>query len=161
MSKLALDRLKERFGDAILATHDRLGDDTAVVARERSFEILQFLRDDPELLFNMCSDLTCVDYLGREPRFEVVYHLYSIAKKKRVRVKVSLTEEDPTVASVVSLWSVTNWLEREAFDMYGVRFEGHPDLRRMFMYPSFEGHALRKDYPKDKRQPLARREGLL
>jgi NADH-quinone oxidoreductase subunit C len=160
MSKLALDRLKERFGDAILATHSDHGDDTAVVARDRSFAVLSFLRDDPELLFNMCSDVTCVDFLGREPRFEVVYHLYSIAKKKRVRVKVALTEEDPTIASSVPLWSGNNWFEREVWDMFGVRFEGHPDLRRMFMYPSFEGHALRKDYPKDRRQPLARREGL-
>jgi len=160
MSKLALDRLKERFGDAIVATHSDHGDDTALVARDRSFAVLSFLRDDPELLFNMCSDVTCVDFLGREPRFEVVYHLYSIAKKKRIRVKVALAEEDPTIASSVPLWSGNNWFEREVWDMFGVRFEGHPDLRRMFMYPSFEGHALRKDYPKDRRQPLARREGL-
>jgi NADH-quinone oxidoreductase subunit C len=160
MSKLALDRLKERFGDAITATHSRLGDDTAVVRREKILEILGFLRDDPELHFNMCSDLTCVDYFGRTPRFEVVYHLYSTVKKKRVRLKVELDEDDATIASSVSLWSGNNWLEREAFDMYGVRFEGHPNLQRLFMYGSFEGHALRKDYPKDKRQPLARREGL-
>jgi NADH-quinone oxidoreductase subunit C len=160
MSQRALDRLKERFGDAIVSTHSRLGDDTAVVARERVYEILQFLRDDPELLFNFCSDVTAVDYLGREPRFEVVWHLYSIAKKHRVRVKAEVPEEDPRIASSTPLWAGNNWFEREAYDMYGIRFEGHPDLRRMFMYPSFEGHALRKDYPKDKRQPLARREGL-
>ena len=93
MSQIALDRLKERFGDAITETHSRLGDDTAIVARDRIFEILTFLRDDPALLFNMCSDVTCVDYFGREPRFEVVYHLYSITKKKRVRVKVPLAED--------------------------------------------------------------------
>lgn len=160
MSQIALDRLKERFGDAITETHSRLGDDTAIVVRDHILEILTFLRDDPALLFNMCSDVTCVDYFGREPRFEVVYHLYSITKKKRVRVKVPLAEDDATLASSVSLWSGNNWFEREAFDMYGVRFEGHPDLRRMFMWSSFEGHPLRKDYPKDKRQPLARREGL-
>src|SRR5262249_61739591 len=96
----------------------------------------------------------------REPRFEVGYHLYSTTKKKRGRVKVGLAEDDATIPSSVALWSGNNWLEREAFDMFGVRFEGHPDLRRLFMYGSFEGHALRKDYPKDKRQPLARREGL-
>jgi NADH-quinone oxidoreductase subunit C len=108
----------------------------------------------------MCSDVTCVDYFGREPRFEVVYHLYSITKKKRVRVKVRLEEDDARLQSSVPLWSGNNWSEREAYDMYGVRFEGHPDLRRMFMWSSFEGHPLRKDYPKDRRQPLARREGL-
>ena len=160
MSQIALDRLRERFGDAITETHSMYGDDTAVVARDRILEVLTFLRNDPDLVFNMCSDVTCVDYFGREPRFEVVYHLYSITKKKRVRVKVRLAEDDATLASSVSLWSGNNWFEREAFDMYGVRFEGHPDLRRMFMWSSFEGHPLRKDYPKDRRQPLARREGL-
>jgi NADH-quinone oxidoreductase subunit C len=160
MSKLALDRLKERFGDAVTATHSRLGDDTAVVTRDKIIDVLGFLRDNPELRFNMCSDLTCVDYFPRAPRFEVVYHLYSIPHKKRVRVKVQLTEEDPSIPTSVSLWSGNNWFEREAYDMFGVRFDGHPDLRRLFMYPSFEGHALRKDYPKDRRQPLARREGL-
>jgi len=160
MSKLALDRLKDRFGDAVTSTHSDHGDDTAVVARDKILDVLAFLRDDPELHFNMCSDLTCVDYFNRTPRFEVVYHLYSTTKKKRVRVKVGLAEDDLTIASSVALWSGNNWLEREAFDMFGVRFEGHPDLRRMFMWGSFEGHPLRKDYPKDKRQPLARREGL-
>ncbi|HKA86563.1 MAG TPA: NADH-quinone oxidoreductase subunit C [Haliangiales bacterium] len=159
MSAKTLERLKERFGDAVVGTHSQHGDDTAVVARERVREVLSFLRDDPDLLYNFPSDLTCVDYYGREPRFEVVYHLYSLAKKQRVRVKCRVPEEDPTIDSVVSLYPAFNWFEREVWDMYGIKFNGHPDLRRLFMYESFQGHALRKDYPKDKRQPLVRREG--
>ncbi len=159
MSQLALERLKERFGDAVVSTHSQHGDDTAVVARERIREVISFLRDDPDLLFNLASDLTCVDRYGQEPRFEVVYHLYSLAKKHRIRVKCQVPEEDPTIDSVVSLYSGLNWFEREVWDMYGIRFNGHPDLRRLFMYESFQGHPLRKDYPKDKRQPLVRREG--
>jgi NADH-quinone oxidoreductase subunit C len=160
MSVKALERLKDRFGDAVLATHSKLGDDTALVAREQVRELLFFLRDDPELQFNLCSDVTGVDFYGREPRFEVVWHLYSTVKKHRVRIKVQVAEEDPVVDSSVAVWAGNNWFEREVFDMMGIRFKGHPDLRRMFMWKTFEGHPLRKDYPKDKRQPLARREGI-
>src|SRR6266568_7440603 len=159
MSTRALERLKERFGDAVVSTHSQHGDDTAVVARERIVEIVSFLRDDPELAFNLPSDLTCVDYYGREPRFEVGYHLYSLTKKHRIRVKCRVPEEEATLDSVVAVFPAFNWFEREVWDMYGIRFNGHPDLRRIFMYESFQGHPLRKDYPKDKRQPLVRREG--
>jgi NADH-quinone oxidoreductase subunit C len=162
MSQLVLDRLKQRFGDAILETHAHRGDETAVVARERSLEVLEFLKHDPAMAFDLPTDLTAVDRLGlaeAEPRFEVVYHLLSLAHKHRVRIKVRVTEDDPTVASATPLWSGFNWFEREAWDMYGIRFSGHPDLRRMFMYDEFVGHPLRKDYPKEHRQPLVRREG--
>jgi NADH-quinone oxidoreductase subunit C len=162
MSAIVLERLRSHFGEAILETHAYRGDETAVVPRERIIEVLKFLRDDPELLFNYPTDLTAVDYLdlGREPRFEVVYQLYSIKKKHRVRVKVRLDEEDPKVDSATPLFSGWNWFEREAYDMFGIVFVGHPDLRRLFMYDEFVGHPLRKDYPKDKRQPLVRREGM-
>lgn len=159
MSQKVLDRLKAQFDTAILTTHSKCGDDTAVVTRERLREILFFLRDDDALQFNLCSTVCGVDYFGREPRFEVVYHIYSTVKKHRLRVKVEVPEEDPTVDSSVPVWAGNNWHEREVYDLIGIHFNGHPDLRRMFMYKSFEGHALRKDYPKDKRQPLARREG--
>jgi NADH-quinone oxidoreductase subunit C len=160
VSTKVLERLKERFAEGIHETHETFGDATAVVARERLLEALLFLRDDAELQFNLSSTVTGVDYLGREPRFEVVYHLYSTVKKHRVRIKVRVPEEDPQVDSSVSVWAGNNWHEREVFDLFGIKFKGHPDLRRMFMWKSFEGHPLRKDYPKDKRQPLARREGL-
>jgi NADH-quinone oxidoreductase subunit C len=160
VSTRVLERLRERFGEVIEKTHEDFGDATALVARDKLVEILFFLRDDPELQFNLSSTVTGVDYLGQEPRFEVVYHLYSTVKKHRVRVKVRVPEEDPEVDSSVPVWAGNNWHEREVFDLFGIKFKGHPDLRRMFMWKTFEGHALRKDYPKDRRQPLARREGL-
>ena len=148
-----LSKLKEKFGDAIVATHSDFGDDTAVVRRERIVDICTFLRDDPAMRFDFAMDLTGVDYLGEEPRFEVVYHLYSLEKRHRVRIKVRLREDDPVIDTAVTVWPGINWYEREAWDMYGIVFRGHPDLRRILMYEGFEGHPLRKDYPKAKRQP--------
>jgi NADH-quinone oxidoreductase subunit C len=104
-------------------------------------------------------DLTAVDYQkypGREdgPRFEVVYHLYSIARNHRVRLKVRVDEDDAVVPTAVPLWPIANWFEREVWDMFGIRFAGHPDLRRLLLYEEFVGHPLRKDYPINRRQPL-------
>jgi NADH-quinone oxidoreductase subunit C len=159
MSVLALDRLADRFGEVILARHTTHGDDVAIVQRERILDILRFLRDEPDLAFDMCSTVTAVDYYSREPRFEVVYQLYSTRRKHRVRVKSPVPDEDPSIDSSVGIWSGNNWFEREVWDMFGIKFKGHPDLRRMFLWKSFVGHPLRKDYPKDRRQPLARRDG--
>jgi len=150
---VALAKLAAAFGDDVVSTHGDFGDDTALVRRERIVEICTFLRDDPDLRFDLAMDLTGVDYLGETPRFEVVYHLYSLEKRHRVRIKVRLPEEDLSIDSVVPVWAGMNWYEREAFDMYGIVFRGHPDLRRILMYDEFEGHPLRKDYPKAKRQP--------
>jgi NADH-quinone oxidoreductase subunit C len=107
----------------------------------------------------MLMDLTAVDYLtypGREdtPRFEVVYHLYSVPHNHRVRIKAGVEEDAPVVPTAVPLWPIANWLEREVWDMYGLRFAEHPDLRRLLLYEQFEGHPLRKDYPVTRRQPL-------
>lgn len=124
------------------------------VPRGRALEALRVLRDDPELAFDVLADLTAVDYLGREPRFEVVYQLNSLARRHRVRVKVGVPGDDPTIASAAPLWNAALWAEREVWDLFGIRFAGHPDLRRILMYPEFEGHPLRKDYPVNKRQPL-------
>jgi NADH-quinone oxidoreductase subunit C len=150
---VVLAKLTEKFGDGIVATHSDFGDDTAVVRRERIVEICTFLRDDPELAFDFAMDLTGVDYLGEEPRFEVVYHLYSLERKHRVRIKVRVPEDDPAIDSVVPVWVGIDWYEREAYDMYGIVFRGHPNLKRILMYDSFVGHPLRKDYPKARRQP--------
>lgn len=161
MSLDVLARLKDRFGDAILETHSQHGDDTAYVPKERIREVLAFLRDDASLLMDYPRDLTAIDWLGhKEPRFEMVYALYSTKKKHAVRLKCRVTDEDPTIDTASDLFPGWNWYEREAWDMYGIKFTGHPDLRRMFMYEEFVGHPLRKDYPKEKRQPLARREGI-
>jgi NADH-quinone oxidoreductase subunit C len=154
-----LAELRRRFGDAIVETHEHRGDLTAVVARDALLAVLAHCRDDTALAFDVLMDLTAVDYLkfpGREdgPRFEVVYHLYSIARNHRLRLKVRLDEDDARVSSAVAIWPIANWLEREAWDMFGVRFEGHPDPRRLLMYEEFVGHPLRKDYPVNRRQPL-------
>lgn len=155
MSKLALDRLLEKHPSEVIRHHADHGDETAVLKPEKLVEICTFLRDDPATSFEMLSDLTGVDYFGvREPRFEVVYHLYSLTKRHRLRLKVEATEEAPSVPSVIRVWKSANWMEREAWDLYGIKFEGHPDLRRVLLYPEFEGHPLRKDYPMEKRQPI-------
>ena len=128
----------------------------AVIVLERSAlpAALHTLRDHAETRFEMLSDLTAVDYLGRTPRFEVVYELYSLSLNHRLRVKVPVPEDDPVVPTASGVWKSANWAEREAWDMFGVRFAGHPDLRRILMYPEFVGHPLRKDYPLHQRQPL-------
>ncbi|MFQ5514809.1 MAG: NADH-quinone oxidoreductase subunit C [Myxococcota bacterium] len=159
-----LEKVSERLGDAVLDRHDHRGDATVQVDPVHIRECLRTLRDDEELRFCFLMDLTAVDYLGREPRFEVVYHLASIeteprgtepsALRARLRVKAAVAEEPGVLDSVVELWPAANWMEREVFDLYGVRFQGHPDLRRILLYDKFEGHPLRKDYPKERRQPL-------
>lgn len=157
MSRLALEKLQTRFGPAVLETHSEHGDDTAVVDRGVILDVVRFLRDDPDLQFNMLIDLFGVDCLGRhrDHRFEVVYHFYSLGQKKhRVRIKCPLDADDPTIDSIVSIWPGADWYERECWDMFGVRFRGHPNLRRILMYEEFQGHPLRKDYPYNKRQPL-------
>ena len=154
-----LDEIRARFGGAVVETHDHRGDHTAVVERPALRDVLGFCRDAGALAFDVLMDLTAVDYSqfpGREdgPRFEVVYHLYSIAHNHRLRVKVRVDEDDASVPTAVPLWPIANWFEREVWDMFGIRFDGHPDLRRLLMYEEFVGHPLRKDYPINRRQPL-------
>ena len=150
----ALRRLLEKIPEAIVETHADLGDATACIDSSRIVDVARLLRDDPDLAFEMLTDVTAVDYLGEEPRFEVVYHFYSVARNHRVRVKARVPEDAPELPSVVDLYASADWMEREVFDMYGVRFAGHPRLERILLYDGFEGHPLRKDYPKEKRQPL-------
>ena len=149
-------KLKEKFPEAITETHNHRGDETAVVEREAIVEVLLFVKNDSAFDLNMLMDLTAVDGLEMKwaPRFEVVYHLYSIAKNHRLRLKVKVDEKNAAMPSVVDLWPVADWFEREVWDMFGIRFEGHPNLKRILMYEGFSGHPLRKDYPYNKRQPL-------
>ncbi|HXG18162.1 MAG TPA: NADH-quinone oxidoreductase subunit C [Methylomirabilota bacterium] len=149
-----LANLETAFPGKILESSILHGDETIIVAREDAPAIFTTLRNAPEFAFELLVDLTVVDFFGKEPRFEVVYHLKSLSVGHRLRVKIRVTEDDPVVPTVSSIWKSGNWLEREAWDMFGVRFSGHPDLRRILMYEEFRGHPLRKDYPVDKRQPL-------
>jgi NADH-quinone oxidoreductase subunit C len=148
----ALRRLLEAHPAAVLATHAQHGDATALVDAAQVVELMRFLRD--ALGFEMLLDLTAVDHLGRAPRFEVVYHLHSIAKNERLRVKAGVPESPCQIDSVVEIWPSANWMEREVWDLYGIRFRNHPDLRRILLYEEFDGYPLRKDYPKERRQPL-------
>ena len=149
--KMILTKLKEKFPDSIIEVIEFRNELTCVVKREDIVRICTFLRDDPELSFNFLSDLCGVDYLGRKPRFDVAYNLYSISKNKRVRLKIKV-DEGESVPSVASIWSTANWHEREVFDMFGIRFDGHPDLRRILMPEDWEGHPLRKDFPLTKEE---------
>jgi len=157
MSKALIALIKKNFGAAVLETHSLYGDDTVVVEAAAWKEVARFLRDNPQCSMDMLTDLTAVDFPEREPRFEIVAHFYSLGKGHRLRLKTRTgdAEGDETdVDSLTELWASANWMEREAFDMFGVIFKGHPDLRRILMYPEFEGHPLRKDYPAEKIQPL-------
>ncbi len=124
-----------------------VGDWTVIVAASRLLEVAQYLRDTPGAAFDYCSDVTAVDWPTRAgERFDVVYCLYSTSRRARVRMKTRVGDTD-AVRSVSGVWAAANWLEREAFDMFGIRFEGHPDLRRILMPEEWQGHPQRKDYP--------------
>jgi NADH-quinone oxidoreductase subunit C len=157
MSKVLVELIKKNFGAAVLETHSLHGDETVVVEAAAWKEVARFLRDAPQAAMDMLTDLTAVDFPEREPRFEIVAHFYSLTRGHRLRLKTRTGDSEGDEAEVDSLcefWASANWLERECFDMFGVVFKNHPDLRRILMYPEFEGHALRKDYPADKIQPL-------
>jgi NADH-quinone oxidoreductase subunit C len=144
-------RVKEKFSNAVVETHDFRGQDTVVVDPAKVLDVLKYLRDDPEMQYTMMVDVTSVDYQGypREMpgRFAVVYHLWSLARKCRIRVKAFLKDEYPRIDSATGLFKLADWGEREVYDLMGIRFDGHPDLRRIMLPESFEDHPLRKEYP--------------
>lgn len=154
MSTDVLTKLKEKFGDDILETSSERGDDVLSIYRDSLLPVIDYLKNDPLLDFNLMTDLCGVDYLGRKERFEVVYNLYSLKKKHRIRIRVPVQEEDCHVPSIQHFYRAANWAEREAYDMYGIQFDGHPDLRRILCHDDFIGHALRKDYDIEKGQWL-------
>ncbi len=140
--------LRERFSEAVTDVREQLGEVTCYVDSKYIEEVCRFLRDDPRFEFNMLSDLCGSDHgIDQEPRFEVIYHLNSLTKRHRLRLKTQLPGDEPSIATVTTVWKTANWLERETFDMYGIVFEGHPDLRRILMPEEFQWHPLRKDYP--------------
>ena len=140
------DQVAARFGEAVAGRAIAHGDLTVVVALDRIVEVMTGLRDDPDFRFISFVDLCGVDYPGRARRFDVVYHLLSPRHNARIRLKVE-TDEDTPVPSCVSVFPAAEWFEREAYDLYGILFSGHPDLRRILTDYGFDGHPLRKDFP--------------
>ncbi len=143
----AVARLLGWNADAVQGVKFDRDEMTIIVDRGSHPRGLRAAQGDPACPFNFLSDVTCVDWYPAEPRFEVVYHLLSIPKKERVRLKVRLNSASPAVESMTSVWPGANYFEREVFDLFGVRFTGHPYLRRIMMPEDWEGHPLRKDYP--------------
>ena len=148
ISQAIADGMRERFPSEVKEIKEFRGQVSVVIQKDRLKEIMEYLYDTPHLCFSLLRDLCGVDYLGKkEPRFEVVYQLYSISHRHMIRIRAEVPENDPAIDSVVSIWDGANWHERECYDMFGIRFMGHPDLRRILMPEDWEGSPLRKDYP--------------
>ncbi|MDB4964175.1 MAG: hypothetical protein JWP01_4174 [Myxococcales bacterium] len=174
MAQKVLDAVKASHAAAIEHTESQHGDEIIWVKRDQLLAVATWLKTEPTMAFDAPVFCTCIDRLDwrplgvppsqrwteDKPRFEVVYQLRSTQHRFRIRLKVAVSESDARVPSLASLWPAFDWQERETFDMYGIRFDGHPDLRRIYLYDEFVGYPLRKDYPKDKRQPLVRRDDL-
>ena len=140
-------QLKEAFPDEVLNIREFRGQVNVTVRRDRIVDLCRYLKETPELAFEYPASLCGVDYPGRDPRFEVIYNLYSIRHRQRLVLNAQVPESDPTIDTVTGIWIGVNWHERETYDMYGITFTGHPDLRRILMPEDWEGHPLRKDYP--------------
>jgi NADH-quinone oxidoreductase subunit C len=151
---ITVQKLREKFGDYIQVIASAFDMDTIMVERKDIVEVCRFLRDEEELDYDLMRDATCVDYIHETPRFEMVYHLYSIYHGHQVRLKVRLEEQNARIDTISGIWTGANWYEREVYDFFGIEFDNHPDLRRLLMYPEFVGYPLRKDYPIEKEQPL-------
>ena len=146
-ASVVVERLRAWNPNAISEVIEFRGETTIVVPRDVLRSVAERCREDKDLQFNLLSDATCLDRFPLEPRFEVNYHLVSIPRAKRLRLQVRLSSNDPVVDSLVPVWPGANWLEREIFDLFGIRFNGHPDLRRILLPEDWEGYPLRKDYP--------------
>jgi len=147
--------LRSHFPETPMESHSFRGDETVIIQSGFLLELADVLKNRSDLDFNFLMDLTAVDYLGmdRSKRFEVVYHFYSLAHNHRLRVKVPVDEHEH-VPTLSALWKSADWFEREVYDMYGLRFADHPNLKRLLLYNEFKGYPLRKDYPVTQRQPL-------
>lgn len=156
MENLA-EKIQAKFPNIVLETMSD-GDQPAVrIRKEGVKDLLEGLKKDPDFEFNVLIDLFAVDYLHweeKETRFEVIYNLFSLSKNRRLFVKAPVPEQNPEIDSVTGIWPAADWYEREVWDMMGVVFKGHPNLKRILMYESFQGHPLRKDYPYNRRQPI-------
>jgi NADH-quinone oxidoreductase subunit C len=147
MNDVILNKLSALGSGVVLGSQEFRGELTVTLTAGSIVKACTLLRDDPELEFAMLIDLTAVDRYTAEKRFEVVYHLYSLKLRRYLVLKVQADENRPEVPSVTGVWKAADWHERETFDMFGIRFSGHPDLRRLYMPEEFEYHPLRKDFP--------------
>ena len=148
-----IDRLTEKLPDIGIDCQVDKGHAIARVPVDRLSDLFTTLKEDPQFAFDLFMDLTAVDWQERRPRFDVVYHLYSVKHNHRLRIKVEVDDGQP-VPTAARLWPIADWMEREVWDLYGIKFAGHPNLKRLLLYEEFKGHPLRKDYPYDRRQPL-------
>ena len=140
-----IEQIKSKFPEAVQDTIEYRGETTLVVRPEALIEVATFLRDEPSLGFDLLSDVSAVDHYPAQPRFALNYHLYALESARSLRLKVWLDGETPSIASITGVYPGANWHEREVYDLMGIRFEGHPDLRRIFMPDDFLGYPLRKD----------------
>jgi len=143
---LTVKKLKERFINSILEVTTFRGEVTVTVSKGEIFEICKFLHSDSDLQYRLLTDLCGLDFFPQTPRFGVVYLLYSMKSNQRLRVKTRVGETE-SIPSVESIWKAANWYEREAYDLFGITFDNHPDLRRIMLWDGYEGHPLRKDFP--------------
>ena len=149
--------IQEKFPNLVTEVLSHQNDEVIVIKKEGVMDVCKALKNDARYPFNMLMDLTAVDYLHweeKEFRFEVIYNLFSLSANRRIFIKARVPETEAEIDSVSSVWPAADWYEREVWDMFGIRFKGHPNLKRILMYEEFEGHPLRKDYPYNKRQPL-------
>ena len=143
---IAVKKLQGKFPASVLEVKTFREEVNVTVQKKDIFEICKFLYSDPDLQYQMLIDLCGVDFFPESPRFEVVYFFYSMKKQQRLRLKIKVGESE-SVSSVESIWKAANWLEREVYDLFGIPFDNHPDLRRILLWDGYEGHPLRKDFP--------------
>lgn len=142
---LIIEKVKSRFSDSLQAIEEFRGDLAFTFNSKRIVELAQLLHNDPELQFEICEDVTAIDWASRKNRFTIVYHVYSLKNNFRLRIKANLDSEE--IDTISNVWPSANWYERETFDMYGIKFKNHPDLRRIYMPEEFEYYPLRKEFP--------------
>lgn len=147
MKDKIVKKIKDSFKDSLLEVTDFRNDLSILIKKDSLLSIAKLLHDNAELKFDMCKDVTAIDWAKRKDRFTLVYHLYSFKNNFELRIKTNLDEADPNITSLCSVWKSAEWYERETFDMYGIRFTNHPDLRRIYMPEEFEYYPLRKDFP--------------
>jgi NADH-quinone oxidoreductase subunit C len=147
LKELIPQKLKDKFPQVKFEFVDYRGDLSVKFSKENVVEICRFLKEDPELEFRLCEDVTAIDWAKRKNRFTVVYHIFTLKHNFRLRLKADVDDSDCSIDTVSGIWKTANWHERETYDMFGIKFNNHPDLRRMYMPEDFEYHPLRKEFP--------------